>query len=78
MAFDAIMVRALTKQLRDSVINSKIDKIHQPEKDEITIYLRNINFNAKLLICASPSNSRVQFLNGAKTNPLTRRIFACF
>lgn len=71
MAFDAIMVRALTKQLRDSVINSKIDKIHQPEKDEITIYLRNINFNAKLLICASPSNSRVQFLNGAKTNPLT-------
>lgn len=71
MAFDAIAVRALVCMLKDNIINSKIDKIHQPEKDEITIYFRNINSNMRLLICASSSNSRVHFMKKAKKNPLT-------
>lgn len=70
MALDAIAVRALCAHLNDTLINSKIDKIHQPEKDEITIYLRNRNGNTRLLISASPANARVHFLHAPKTNPL--------
>ncbi len=32
MAFDAVAVRCLVKDLKDKLINSRIDKIHQPEK----------------------------------------------
>ena len=35
MAFDAVAVRCLVKDLKDKLINSRIDKIHQPEKGEI-------------------------------------------
>lgn len=42
MAFDAVAVRCLVKDLKDKLINSRIDKIHQPEKDEITINLRTM------------------------------------
>ncbi len=70
MALDAIAVRAICTHLNDTIVNSKIDKIHQPEKDEITIYLRSRNGNSKLLISASPSNARLHFLNTPKTNPM--------
>lgn len=71
MALDAIAVCALTAQLKAETVSSKIDKIHQPEKDEITIYLRSRQGNARLLISASSANPRVHFLNSAKSNPIT-------
>lgn len=70
MALDAIAVRALCTHLKQTIINSKIDKIHQPEKDEITVYLRNRTGNTRLLISASPANPRVHFLNSPKSNPM--------
>ena len=58
MAFDAVAVRCLVKDLKDKLINSRIDKIHQPEKDEITINLRTMTDNFKLVLSASPAHPR--------------------
>ena len=35
MALDAGMISALTKELQDKLTGSKLEKIHQPERDEI-------------------------------------------
>lgn len=70
MALDAICVRALAVQLKKDLEDAKADKIHQPEKDEITIYFRSRTKSIKLLISASPANPRVHFLNTSKTNPM--------
>ena len=40
MALDGIYLYSLVKDLKKSIINSKIDKINQPEKDEIILTLR--------------------------------------
>ena len=58
MAFDAVAVRCLVKDLKDKLINSRIDKIHQPEKDEITINLRTMTDNFKLVLSASSFHKR--------------------
>ncbi len=71
MAFDAIAVFALVDYLKEILIDSRIDKIHQPEKDEITLYIRSRSGNHKLTCSASSSNPRVHFTNAPKSNPLT-------
>ena len=75
MAFDAVAVRCLVKDLKDKLINSRIDKIHQPEKDEITINLKTMTDNFKLVLSASPAHPRVHFTNVSKKNPISAPMF---
>ena len=78
MAFDAVAVRCLVKDLKDKLINSRIDKIHQPEKDEITINLRTMTDNFKLVLSASPAH-RVFISQTFQRKILSVRLcFVCF
>jgi len=42
------------------LIGAKIDKVNQPEKDEITLTIRGSGFTKKLLISASSTFPRIQ------------------
>ena len=75
MAFDAVTVRCLTNELRENLINGRIDKIHQPEKDEITIHIRTLSDSFKLVISASSAHPRVHFTSVSKKNPITAPMF---
>ena len=66
MALDAVMVRALVSELQEKLINGRIDKIHQPEKDEMTINIRTLTDTFKLVLSASSAHPRVHFTNTAK------------
>ena len=59
MAFDGITMHFVVKQLNELLINAKIDKISQAEKDEILLSLRTSNGTYKLLISASASLPRI-------------------
>ncbi len=75
MALDSIAVRALCYELSKALIGGRIDKIHQPERDELTISVRTYTDSYKLVICASPSNARIHFSNASKENPKTAPLF---
>ena len=75
MAFDAVTVRCLTQELCEKLINGRIDKIHQPEKDEITINIRTLTDSYKLVLSASSAHPRVHFTNVSKKNPITAPMF---
>lgn len=75
MALDAVAVRALTGELHEKLINGRIDKIHQPEKDEITINIRTFTDNFKLVLSASSAHPRVHFTSAGKKNPQTAPMF---
>lgn len=75
MAFDAAAVRCLTKELADKLINGRIDKIYQPEKDEITVNIRTISENYKLVLSASSAHPRVHLTSVSKKNPQTAPLF---
>ena len=75
MAIDGIYLYSLVEDLKKSILNSKIDKINQPEKDEIIITLRKERKNLKLLVSASPKYPRFNLTEVIKANPLQAPMF---
>ena len=75
MALDGIYLYSLVKDLKKSIINSKIDKINQPEKDEIILTLRKDRQNIRLLISSSPKYPRIHITEDSKPNPLQAPMF---
>lgn len=74
MALDGIYLNSLVSELRENLIDSKIDKINQPEKDEIILTIRGKG-NKKLLISSSSTYPRIHFTNISKVNPLKAPTF---
>lgn len=75
MAFDAVSVRCLVGELKEKLINGRIDKIYQPEKDEITVNIRTLSESFKLVLSASSAHPRVHFTSVSKKNPKTAPLF---
>lgn len=78
MALDGIAVHALAHEMNDVLSGARVDKIHQPEKDEITVTFRSRGGAYKLLLSASASNPRAHFTDTAKKNPMTAPMFCMF
>ncbi|MGL5634958.1 MAG: Rqc2 family fibronectin-binding protein [Sarcina sp.] len=74
MALDGIFMHSLINELKENLIGSKIDKINQPEKDEIILTIRGKE-NRKLLISSSSTYPRIHFTKIQKTNPLKAPTF---
>lgn len=68
MPFDGITIRALACEL-NSICDGRIDKIHQPERDELSLSIRNSTGNVKLVISANPRWSRIHISTSRKPNP---------
>lgn len=75
MAFDGIFLYNLLTDIKPILLDSKIDKINQPEKDEIILTLRKERKNYKLLISSSTNFSRIHFTDIAKENPIKAPTF---
>jgi len=75
VALDGIYLYSIVKELKGSIIDAKIDKINQPEKDEVILTLRKDRKNIKLLISASSRFPRIHFTNISKTNPIKAPMF---
>ena len=69
MAFDGAFVSQIVKEINDTALDGRIDKIHQPGKEEIIIGLRTKNGVYKLLLCANASSPRFHFTNLNPENP---------
>ncbi len=69
MALDGITISALCYELNEKLSGGRIDKIHQPERDELIISVRTFGGAYKLLICANPSYPRIHITNSQKENP---------
>ena len=70
MALDGIFLNSLINNIKYTLIDSKIDKVNQPEKDEIILTIRKDRKNYKLLISASSKFPRIHFTETQKENPL--------
>ncbi|MCI9148672.1 MAG: fibronectin/fibrinogen-binding protein [Hungatella sp.] len=71
MAFDGIVIANLTRDLKEKLEGGKINKIAQPEKDELLFTIKNNRENLKLLISASASLPLIYFTEKNKPGPLT-------
>lgn len=71
MSYDGFVTRCVTHELNQKLLGGKIDKIYQPESDEIIINVRTFDGNFRLLLSASASNARVHLTNTKKENPMS-------
>lgn len=71
MALDAITLSLLAKELDCQLQNTRVDRVHQPSKDEIVMNLRKRDGNIKLLISARSGSARVCITDENFENPQT-------
>lgn len=71
MAFDGICIAAITKECNDRLINSRIYKIAQPEKDELILTLKAPNGTYRLFLSADASLPLIYFCEENKQSPMT-------
>lgn len=69
MSFDGLFTRAVALELAAHLKGGRINKIHQPYKNEIILVIRAGGQNHRLLLSAHPSYARVQLTNEATGNP---------
>ncbi len=69
MALDGTLLYSLKTELENLLIDGKVDKIHQPEKDEIHLLIRNNKTNYRLLLSAHSNYPRIHLSTIQKTNP---------
>lgn len=74
MAMDGLNLAASVAECR-RIVGGRIDKIQQPEKDELAVSLRCGGENLRLLISASPEHCRMQLTNVKKENPIDAPAF---
>ncbi len=75
MALDTITINKLIDEFRQELPNSRIDKIHQPEKDEILLSIKSRTNSYRLVISANSSQPRIHFSKVQKENPKTAPLF---
>jgi len=75
MAFDGIMISAIVHELSESVTDGRIDKIFQPERDEIILAVRNKGTSHRILISSNGNLPRIHLTKNQKENPLTAPMF---
>ena len=71
MAFDGITIAAMVKELNDYLAGGRINKIAQPETDELLLTCRGPKGNCRLLLSASASLPLIYFTQKNKPSPLT-------
>ncbi len=75
MSFNALTLQSVTAELNKRIIGARVDKIHQPETNTITIELRLPGENLSLLLCTQPSLARMHLTENKFTNPKTPSSF---
>lgn len=71
MAFDGIVIANLVKECNDTILGGKINKIAQPENDELLITIKNQKNQYRLFLSASASLPLIYFTSSNKPSPMT-------
>ncbi|WP_286231444.1 Rqc2 family fibronectin-binding protein [Neobacillus mesonae] len=69
MSFDGLFTKAMVLELSRLLKGGRINKVHQPYKNEVILTVRAGGNNHKLLLSAHPSYARVQLTTEAYDNP---------
>ena len=75
MAFDGIFLRHIINEISPCVIGARVEKIHQPSREELVIHLRSKSGAYKLFLCIRASGPRIHIINSTPENPASPPMF---
>ena len=70
MAFDGIIIKSIISELNTFLINGKINKVFNPNKNEVILGIYANGKNYALNICIDSSNYRIHLTTKQKPNPM--------
>ncbi len=75
MAIDGAYLHCLRQEMETQLIGARVDKIHQPSKEELVFSLRQPTGHIKLYLSARVNSPRVQFTDVSLENPASPPMF---
>lgn len=75
MALDGIVISNIVYEIKKLMLDGRIDKIYQPESDEIIIQIRVSKTNYRLLVSSNSNHPRSHVTNIQKKNPQSPPMF---
>ena len=75
MAFDGVTIACIREELDQLLVGGRIQKIAQPEKDELIITVKNNSNQYRLLVSVDPSLPLVYITETNKQSPMTAPAF---
>ncbi len=71
MALDGIFLKQVKNEIEKEAVTMRVEKVHQPSKEELVLILRGRNGQKKLLLSARANSPRIHFTTHAPENPKT-------
>ena len=78
MAFDGITIRSLIFELNNKILNGRIDKIAQPEKDELLLTIKTPSGQQRLMLSVNASLPLAYLVSSNIPLPLLHLTSVCF
>ena len=75
MAFDGITIYAMRRELENSILDWRIDKIYQPDDHEVILQMRGKSGTKRLLLSTLAMSPRLHITERKPENPLTPPMF---
>ena len=75
MPMDGVMLGFVARELDAKLRDGRVDRVIQPERDEIHLLIRAQGFNHRLVLSASANAARVHLSEHAKTGPMEPPMF---
>jgi len=75
LPFDGIVTKCVVEELNNLLAGGRVEKIFQPEADEIIINIRSKGENHKLLLSASANYPRIHLTSASRENPAVPPVF---
>ena len=69
MAFDGITTCAMVRELNEKIYMGKIEKVYQPEADELVFNIHTKTGNCKLFASTGSTHARMHFIEENPVNP---------
>ncbi len=75
MPLDAICLGAVTEELNHALTGCRVEKVYQPDRDEIVLQTRGQGGARRLLVSIAAGAPRVHFIDAARENPAAPPMF---
>jgi hypothetical protein len=69
MALDGLTLQFIKKEIADAAVGCRIEKVHQPSREELVLVLRGRNGAHKLLLNAGANSPKIHFTAFPPENP---------
>ena len=70
MPLDGMTLGFVCRELSARLVGGRVDRVQQPERDELLLTIRSLGENHRLLLCAGAHHARIHLTRESKANPM--------